>query len=109
MNFEKTNSEDTSGFDADFQNFCLGVSTISSVFFGAREIVSAADAFIHDNVIEDRWSTDIPSERRREFEELEEELTVDEGVAGGKRFHPVTTSPPTTTPVSQLHDPDSLT
>lgn len=47
------------------------------------------------------------SERRREFEELEEEPTVDEGVAGGKRFHPVTMSPPTTTlvPVSQLDDP----
>ncbi|KAE7999007.1 hypothetical protein FH972_003495 [Carpinus fangiana] len=25
MNFEKTNLEDTSGFDANFQNFCLGV------------------------------------------------------------------------------------
>lgn len=45
------------------------------------------------------------SEKRRKFEELEEEPTLDEGVAGGKRFHPVTMSPPTTTPVSQLDDP----
>jgi len=28
MNFEKTNLEDTSGFDADFQNFCLGTGGV---------------------------------------------------------------------------------
>lgn len=109
MHFGKTNLEDSSGFDANFQNFCLGVSMISlSLFVG--DMVSTyywpcIDAFLHNYVIEDRRNTDTISERGREFKEFPEEPAVAGGVAGGKRFHLVMTSPPTTTPVSLFDGP----
>lgn len=82
MNFGKTNLEDASGFDTNFQNFCLGVSRISSFFVG--DMVSTyhrlcTDAFVH-NLCYRRQA-----KRRQDIRKEKGVQGVAEGTGGSRR------------------------